>query len=125
MHLQDLLPTAAGFTTWSDHLTSWLKTLQQSFRQSFNTRAPPFTPPYWAQRTLHILDHIDNLSQSDPTTADRELRCNPDELRGIPNSVTVEAKLPPDPHDTDSDDSAPDGIDAINLEFVPQDLDSR
>lgn len=125
MHLQDLLPTAAGFTTWSDHLTSWLETLQQSFRQSLNTRAPPFTPPYWAQRTLHILDHIDNLSQSDPTTADRELRCNPDELRGVPNSVTVEAKLPPDPHDTDSDDSAPDGIDAINLEFVPQDLDSR
>eukprot|EP00435_Cladocopium_sp_Y103_P038944 s2393_g10.t1 len=101
MHLQELLPQHHGFLTWSQHFDAWLRTLQAATLPD-TTRAATFTPAYWAQRTLHIITHLDNAAQADPSTADRELRCNPDELHGVPNTTTIETDLPPDGLDTDS-----------------------
>ena len=103
MHLQDLLPQNHGFITWSDHFDSWLRTLQASILPD-TTRAATFTPAYWAQRTLHVITHIDNAAQADPSTADQELRCNPDELHGVPDTTTIETDLPPDPLDSEHSD---------------------
>lgn len=103
MHLQELLPQSHAFLSWSDHFTSWLHTLRASALPD-TTRAPTFTPAYWAQRTLHILNHIDNAAQADPSTADRELRCNPDELHGVPDTTTIETSLAPDALQSDSSD---------------------
>ena len=104
MHIRDLLPASQGYSCWNDHFLAWLSALQ-AMLPSDNSRAPPFTPAYWAQRTLHIIAHIDNNSSADPATADRELRCNPDELRGFLNTITIESDLPPAPDDSDSDAS--------------------
>lgn len=122
IHLEDLLPTSPALTPWSEHLTSWLQSLQHCAGEAPNTRGTPFSPLYWSQRTPHIIEHIDNIAQSDPSAADRELRCNPDELRGVPNTITIESDLPPDAIDTESEASAPDGIDAANLDLTPEDV---
>ena len=117
VHLHQLLPSSVGCTTWSEAFDTWFAGLLASL-PSPSTHASPFSAEYWAQRTLHIINHIDNIGLSDPTTADRELCCNPDELNGIPNTTTVEHGRPPGQLDSDSDVSfdQPYDIDYGNLD---------
>ena len=104
--LSDLVPPASGSSSWSDALSLWLTDLELRLPEP-TMRAMALSPAYWAQRTIHIIEHIDDMSQTDFTTADRELRLNPDELRGIP-STTVEAGQAPHHHDdSDTEDDFP------------------
>ena len=119
MHIRDLLPASQGYSCWNDHFLAWLSALQ-AMLPSDNSRAPPFTPAYWAQRTLHIIAHIDNNSSADPATADRELRCNPDESRGFLNTITIESDLPPAPDDSDSDASDLDHLNTADFDLITQ-----
>ncbi|CAL1151019.1 unnamed protein product [Cladocopium goreaui] len=100
--LHQLLPSSVGCASWSEAFDTWFAGLLASL-PSPSTRASPLSAEYWAQRTLHIINHIDNMGLSDPTTADRELRCNPDELHGVPDTTTVEHGPPPGQLDSDSD----------------------
>ena len=119
--LHQLLPSSVGCASWSEAFDTWFAGLLASL-PSPSTRASPLSAEYWAQRTLHIINHIDNMGLSDPTTADRELRCNPDELHGVPDTTTVEHGPPPGQLDSDSDVSCDQTYDIDYGDLDPHDF---
>ena len=104
--LSDLLPSTTGASSWSDALSLWMTTIKARLPQP-TIRASALTPAYWAQRSIHIIEHIDDMSKTDFTTTDRELRLNPDELCGIP-STTIDSAPTCEQHDSDTDDDVAD-----------------
>ncbi|CAL1155614.1 unnamed protein product [Cladocopium goreaui] len=119
--LHQLLPSSVGCASWSEAFDTWFAGLLASL-PSPSTRASPLSAEYWAQRTLHIINHIDNMGLSDPTTADRELLCNPDELHGVPDTTTVEHGPPPGQLDSDSDVSCDQTYDIDYGDLDPHDF---
>lgn len=101
--LSDLLPASAGVSTWSEAFCLWMTALQRGLPDP-TIRATALSPAYWAQRTIHIIEHIDDISKTDFTTADRELRLNPDELCGR-QSTTIESQQVHQHPQSDTDDT--------------------
>eukprot|EP00438_Fugacium_kawagutii_P003787 Skav219305 [mRNA] locus=scaffold2489:11936:14720:- [translate_table: standard] len=62
-----------------------------------------FTEAYWAQRVLHLVQHIDQSNCAGPTAADQQHLLNPDQLRGIPGARTVETSAHPHAADAEAD----------------------
>ena len=89
LSLRDLLPRTSGFTTWAEAWRAFEADLRAALPPP-SSRASPFTPAYWAQRSLHIIEHIDLSSNIESTKADQEQQLNPDQLRGVPGATTVE-----------------------------------
>ena len=104
MHLQDLLPMTQGYSTWSAAFQAWEQSLRAT-ASSADQRAPPLSSGFWAQRTLTILQNLDNADKVDFKQSERELDQNPDELRGHTGTTTVQndVRNPTCPTDSDND----------------------
>lgn len=89
MHLQDLLPSTHDHPSWSSTFEAWKQTLCATISSSPD-RAPALSKAFWAQRTLTILQNLDNATKVDFSQTERELDRNPDELRGHAGTTTVQ-----------------------------------
>ena len=120
--LCDLLaPTVPGprLTHWSEGLLAFESSLHAALAAApaaSTDRARPFSPLYWAQRSIDVLLHLRNITSGhflDPNTA--AVRSNPDAAAGHSGSV----ELPqPAPGDAPPSSCSDDDIDVASVDGV-------
>lgn len=59
------------------------------------SRPDTYTPTYWARRTLHLIQNIDNWSYRGPWSINAGVRTNPDAAAGIPNTTELRSNYHP------------------------------
>ena len=108
--LLDLVPHTCNCESWTQAWTLFSQSLQQNLPAD-NTRAELLTTSYWAQRTLHIIQNIDNLALADLKAHGKEATQNPVQVAGVPGATTAPSTTQLLSHDNDlpeeDDDWAP------------------